>query len=177
MQYSAILLVMVTHSLPEDHPNSASSSSWHLELLWQHKAQSQLGSACRSRNCSCSPGRGRCSCTCTFRLGSAAASAPTGPSAATARNVSLGEEALSTHWNIYLAYGSPGSTDSLQDPSRCSLREKCISQGILLQKYLNICSLLCCCVKRHQKGNKRAWVLHKPLTPPHYKWSRSSLMN
>lgn len=149
----------VTHSLPEDHPNSASPSSCHVELLWQHKAQSQLGSACRP-----SPGRGRCCCTGTFRLGSAA-------------NVSLHRRLQPHTLGVYLAHGSPGSLRHSSGPNRCSPRQKCSPQGILLKKYLNIHSLLCCCVKRHQKANKRAWSLHNPLTPPHYKWSQNCLMN
>lgn len=148
LQNSAILLVTVTRSLPEDHPNSASPSSCHLELLCQHQAQSQLGSACRSRLCSPSPGRGRCCCTGTFRLGSAAVAATATMSHCRGgSNHTLG---------IYLAYGSPGSLRHSSGPNRCSPRQKCSPQGILLKKYLNICSLLCCFVKRHQKANKRA---------------------
>lgn len=67
--------------------------------------------------------------------------------------------------------------DSPQDLSTWSLRRKCFSRGILLKKYLNICFLLCCCVKRHQKADERVWSLHNPLTPPHYKLSQNSLMN
>lgn len=89
-----------------------------------------------------------------------------------------GEELQSTHTE-YLSslWLSWEHWDTLQDLSRCSPSQKCPPQGILLKKYLNICSLLCCCVKTNQKPNKRAWSLHNPLTPPHYKWFQNSLMN
>lgn len=92
-------------------------------------------------------------------------------------NVSLQRRLQPHTLGIYLAYGSPGSLRHSSGPNRCSPRQKCSPQGILFKKYLNICSLLCCFVKRHQKANKRAWSLHNPLTPPHYKWSQNRLMN
>lgn len=160
MQYSAILLVMVTHSLPQDHPNSASSSSWHLELLWQHKAQSQLGSACRSRTAPAALTEADVPALAPSGLAQQPPPLPLGhrlPQPILShleRSYNHTVEYLSSLWLSWEHW------DSLQDPSTCSHRQKCFSQGISLKKYLNICSLLYCCVKRHQK---------KPIKEPeHY---------